>query len=201
MDFGAGLLGGFLSSMPLGPINLIVIDLVAQRRIEKLVWFLLGAILADALVAAASLFGLIYVDLSPRVALALGALCAAILLAYAVASWQSSQGAAQPTPRAPIAIAGLGFSLCLFNPLFPLFWVSFVASYEELFASSRVFPPAFLSGLVIGDALWFLLIGSLAGWLLRERGDRFLMQLRKGTSLGILGCGLYLVVEVLKRAL
>jgi threonine/homoserine/homoserine lactone efflux protein len=203
MSFGAGLVGGVLSSMPFGPINLILVDLVSRRHFARLLVFLAGVILGDTLVAAASLWGLVRVDPDPRVALALGAGCAAILFVYAVSSWRSSSlRVGVPSPPASILrSAALGFSFCFFNPLFALFWMSFIAGYRELFEVEAMSAPGFLSGLVVGDALWFGAVGAVATAMVRNKGERFLVRLRQATSLGILGCSFLLMVAVVKRAL
>jgi len=202
MTFAAGFVGGVLSSMPFGPINLILVDLVSRRHHAKLLAFLAGVILGDTLVAAACLWGLVRADPYPHVALALGAGCAAILFVYAVSSWQTTPRVGVPSEPASIArSAALGFSFCFFNPLFALFWLSFIAGYRELFEVEAVPAPAFLSGLVVGDVLWFAAVGAVALAVVRNRGERFLLRLRKATSVGILGCALVLMAAVVKRAL
>lgn len=202
MTFAAGFVGGVLSSMPFGPINLILVDLVSRRHFAKLFAFLAGVIVGDTLVAAACLWGLVRVDPDPHVALALGAGCAAILFVYAVSSWRSSPRVSVPSEPASIArSAALGFSFCFFNPLFALFWLSFIAGYRELFEVEAVPAPAFLSGLVVGDVIWFAAVGAVALAVVRNRGERFLVRLRKATSVGILGCALVLMAAVVKRAL
>jgi threonine/homoserine/homoserine lactone efflux protein len=202
MTFAAGFVGGVLSSMPFGPINLILVDLVSRRHFAKLLAFLAGVILGDALVAAACLWGLVRVDPDPHVALALGAGCAAILLVYAVSSWRTTPRIGGPSEPASIArSAALGFSFCFFNPLFALFWLSFIAGYRELFEVEAVPAPAFLSGLVVGDVVWFTAVGAVALAVVRNRGERFLLRLRRATSVGILGCALVLMAAVVKRAL
>ena len=202
MTFAAGFVGGVLSSMPFGPINLILVDLVSRRHHAKLLAFLAGVILGDTLVAAACLWGLVRIDPDPHVALALGGGCAAILFVYAVSSWRSSPQIGVPTEPASIArSAALGFSFCFFNPLFALFWLSFIAGYRELFEVEAVPAPAFLSGLVIGDVVWFAAVGAVALAVVRNRGERFLVRLRKATSVGILGCAIFLLAAVVKRAL
>jgi threonine/homoserine/homoserine lactone efflux protein len=203
MSFGAGLVGGMLSSMPFGPINLILVDLVSRRHFARVLAFLAGVILGDGLVAAASLWGLVRVDPDPWVALVLGGGCAAILFVYAVASWRSSSSrVGVPSPPASILqSAALGFSFCFFNPLFALFWVSFIAGYRELFDVDVISAPAFVSGMVIGDLVWFAVVGAGAMAVMRNRGETFLIRLRQATSLGILGCSFLLMVAVVKRAL
>ena len=203
MTFAAGFVGGVLSSMPFGPINLILVDLVSRRHFAKLFAFLAGVIVGDTLVAAACLWGLVRVDPDPHVALALGAGCAAILLVYAVWSWRTTTPrTGVPSEPASIArSAALGFSFCFFNPLFALFWLSFIAGYRELFEVEAVPAPAFLSGLVVGDVVWFAAVGAVALAVVRNRGERFLVRLRKATSVGILGCALVLIAAVVKRAL
>ena len=107
-------------------------------------------------------------------------------------------------PSEPASIArsaALGFSFCFFNPLFALFWLSFIAGYRELFEVEAVPAPAFLSGLVIGDVVWFAAVGAVALAVVRNRGERFLVRLRKATSVGILGCAIFLMAAVVKRAL
>jgi threonine/homoserine/homoserine lactone efflux protein len=185
MTFAAGFVGGVLSSMPFGPINLILVDLVSRRHFAKLLAFLAGVIVGDTLVA-----------------LAFGAGCAAILFVYALSSWRSSPRIGVPSEPASIArSAALGFSFCFFNPLFALFWLSFMAGYRELFELEAVPAPAFLSGLVLGDAVWFAAVGAVALAVVRNRGERFLIRLRKATSVGILGCAFALMAAVVKRAL
>jgi threonine/homoserine/homoserine lactone efflux protein len=202
MTFAAGFVGGVLSSMPFGPINLILVDLISRRHFAKLVAFLAGVILGDTLVAAACLWGLVRVDPDPHVALALGAGCAAILFVYAVSSWRSTPRVGMSSEPASIArSAALGFSFCFFNPLFALFWLSFIAGYRELFEVEAVPAPAFLSGLVVGDVVWFAAVGAVALAVVRNRGERFLVRLRRATSVGILGCALVLMAAVVKRAL
>jgi threonine/homoserine/homoserine lactone efflux protein len=202
MSFGAGLVGGVLSSMPFGPINLILVDLVSRRHFARLLAFLAGVILGDGLVAAASLWGLVRVDPDGWVALALGGACATILFVYAVSSWRNSPRAdVRSAPASVLRSAALGFSFCFFNPLFALFWVSFIAGYRELFEVDAISAPAFVSGMVIGDLLWFAVVGAGAMAVMRNRGETFLIRLRQATSLGILGCSFLLMAAVVKRAL
>lgn len=199
MDFGAGLGGGFLSSMPLGPINLIVIDLVSRRVTRALLVFLLGVIAADASVATVTWWGVQALAPEPRVALALAGACALVLMVYAASSWRSSAHPIERPAGPPWRMGAVGFSLCVLNPLIAVFWVTYAASYAELFAREHVLAPAFVAGIVLGDVLWFGLIAWLATHMMRNRGPVFLVRLRKATALGIFGCALYLLMEVGKR--
>jgi threonine/homoserine/homoserine lactone efflux protein len=201
MDFAAGLVGGFLSSTPLGPINLIVIDLVARRLTYTLLIFLLGVLVADAGIATASLWGLRSLAPEPHIALALAGVCAVVLMIYAVSSWRSSAHAVERPAGPPWRMGAVGFSLCLLNPLFALFWVTYVAGYAELFAREKVFALAFAMGIVFGDVLWFGLLAKLAGRVMQGRSTVFLTRLRRATALGVFGCALYLLMEVGRRAL
>ena len=79
--------------------------------------------------------------------------------------------------------------------------MSFIAGYRELFEVDAVPAPAFLSGLVIGDLLWFATVGMVATAATRNTGESSLVRLRQATSLGILGCSFLLIAAVVKRAL
>ncbi len=203
MDFFAGLFGGLSSSMPIGPINLILLDM-ASRRSPAAPAFVFGVCLADGLLAGLTLWGSLHIILKPSIALALGAVCAGLLLIYGVLSWR-----AKPTTdvaktshatkvMAPAAL--LGFGLCIFNPLFTLFWFSYILGYKEMFAISSVGIPGFVSGLVTGDLIWFTVIGFIAIRYISQKGPSVLNRLRRGTSIVVLLFSAYLFSVVLFRA-
>ena len=121
MDFFAGLLGGLSSSMPIGPINLMLLDMASRRSVAAPA-FVLGVCLADGLLASLTLWGSLYILLEPNVALILGLICASLMFIYGVMSWQAKPAA--NTPQAPtvmVSTAMLGFGICILNPLFAVF--------------------------------------------------------------------------------
>lgn len=184
MDFLAGALGGLFSSMPIGPINLIALDLVARGRARALAAFLAGVIGADLILAALSLWGFSLFDLSERGARALGAVSALILVFYAVSSWRSSSNPSDGPSRARASFA-TGFLFCLLNPLFLLFWVSYVGAFAER-AGAQALPETFLPGVLAGDLLWFGGFAWVATRLVRGRGPEIHARIRRFSSAGIM---------------
>jgi len=200
MDFFAGLLGGLSSSMPIGPINLMLLDMASRRSVAAPA-FVLGVCLADSLLASLTLWGSLYILLEPNVALILGLICASLMFIYGVMSWQTKPAA--NTPQAPtvmVSTAMLGFGLCILNPLFAVFWLSYIVSYKEVFAVSSVGIPGFVSGLVIGDLIWFSVIAFIAIRYISQRNLHVLNRLRRATSIGILLFSAYLFSVVLRHA-
>ena len=53
----AGMVGGVCSSAPLGIINLWITDAVLTKNEQKVIWFVFGVILADAVHAAMASWG------------------------------------------------------------------------------------------------------------------------------------------------
>ena len=200
MDFFAGLLGGLSSSMPIGPINLMLLDMASRRSVAAPA-FVLGVCLADSLLASLTLWGSLYILLEPNVALILGLICASLMFIYGVMSWQTKPAA--NTPQAPtvmVSTAMLGFGLCILNPLFAVFWLSYIVSYKEVFAVSSVGIPGFVSGLVIGDLIWFSVIAFIAIRYISQRNLHVLNRLRRAISIGILLFSAYLFSVVLRHA-
>ena len=200
MDFFAGLFGGLSSSMPIGPINLILLEMASRRSLAAFA-FVFGVILADGLLAGLSLWGSIHLLLKPSVALALGAACASLMLIYGVLSWKAKPAASVPkvsTVMAPAAV--LGFGLCVLNPLFTVFWVSYILGYKEMFTIYSIGIPGFVGGLVTGDLIWFTVIGFIAIRFLSERSPLILSRLRRATSVIILLFAAYLFSVVVSRA-
>ena len=136
--------------------------------------------------------------------LALGAVCASLLLIYGVLSWRAMPATDLPKAShaskvmAPAAL--LGFGLCIFNPLFTLFWFSYILGYKEMFAISSVGIPGFVSGLVTGDLIWFTVIGFIAIRYLSQRSPSVLNRLRRGTSIMVILFSAYLFSVVISRA-
>jgi threonine/homoserine/homoserine lactone efflux protein len=199
MGFLAGLVGGVSSSMPIGPINLILIGM-ASRPNRAMVAFVFGVCLADGTLAALSTWGSLHILLAPGVATALGAVCASLMLAYGAMSWRAKPPAGTPRDATGmLRAAGLGFALCILNPLFSLFWISYIMGFREAFAMTSIGIPGFVGGVVAGDLIWFTAVALVAARLLSRRGPRFLDRMRRVTSVIILLFSGYLFSVVLFR--
>lgn len=181
-----GLVFGFLSSTPIGPINLSIMHEARQGRRRSLLLFTGGVVLADLLVAGLAFFGLVQAHLSTEMLRLISLVGGLVFLFLALWSWKKSE-----EPHAENQIPQLkwkfftGFLFCGLNPGFFLFWIyasSFVLA-GTLASTKTNFAVAFLSGILIGDLLWFSLFSVLAfrsRRILSERRWRQLSALLMG---------------------
>lgn len=170
--FAQSLLIGLSIAAPVGPIGLLVIQRTLQRGTAAGLATGLGAAAADALYGAVGAFGVASVIDAlngARVPLALGG--GAFLLWLAWRIWHSA-------PAGTAAQAGSGegllqcfagtFVLTLSNPA-TIF--SFIAVFGTLGARLSVASPwTMIAGVLIGSALWWLLLSAAVGRL-RSRFD------------------------------
>lgn len=159
--FFLGLLLGLVSSLPLGPINLNVLRLLQSGQRFAAVAFVLGVVLADVGVAALALLGLVSVHLPPDTLRVISAVGGAVFVIFGFWSLVRPQGVSAPAASSTVSFVS-GVLFCGLNPGFYLFWV-----YAATFAAASVVSPltgaAFLLGVFVGDACWFVLFTKLVG--------------------------------------
>ncbi len=170
--FAQSLLIGFSIAAPVGPIGLLTIQRTLNQGAAAGLATGLGAAVADAAYGAVGAFGvtvLIEMLSTARLPLALGG--AAFLLWLAWSIWR-----APPAARAAPVSAGKDllrcfagtFVLTLSNPATIL---SFIAVFGALAGRVHVASPwTMVFGVLIGSALWWLLLATVVGRL-RERFD------------------------------
>jgi threonine/homoserine/homoserine lactone efflux protein len=170
--FAQSLLIGLSIAAPVGPIGLLVIQRTLQRGGLVGLATGLGAAVADALYGAIGAFGVASVIDAlngARLPLALGG--GAFLLWLAWRIWHAA-----PADRAAQAGSGNGllqcfagtFVLTLSNPA-TIF--SFIAVFGTLGARMAVSSPwTMIAGVLLGSALWWLLLSVIVGQL-RTRFD------------------------------
>lgn len=170
--FGALSLGvalAFVSSMPLGPINLHLLRTSIQGQGRRSAAFVCGVVGADLLIAALAVGGLRAADLPPPVLRSIGAAGGLLLLGYAAIGLQRSWRRTSPSPPAEPTRLHLsssvlmGVAFCGLNPGFYLFWgygASLLA--PMLPAHGAMAAVSYLVGVLAGDLLWFLLLLALA---------------------------------------
>lgn len=170
--FAQSLLIGFSIAAPVGPIGLLTIQRTLQLGSAAGLATGLGAAVADAVYGAVGAFGvsaLIEALTAARVPLALGGGAFLLWLAWRIARAPvAEQAAAAPGGRDLLRCFAGTFVLTLSNPA-TIF--SFIAVFGAMAGRSAVSSPwTMIAGVLIGSALWWLLLSTLVGRL-RERFD------------------------------
>jgi threonine/homoserine/homoserine lactone efflux protein len=198
--FAQSLLIGLSIAAPVGPIGLLVIQRTLQRGSVVGLATGLGAALADALYGAVGAFGVSWIIdalVGARVPLALGG--GAFLLWLAWRTWR-----APPADKAAQAGTGAGllqcfagtFVLTLSNPA-TIF--SFIAVFGTLGAHLAVSSPwTMVAGVLLGSALWWLLLSAAVGRLRSRFDARAQAWVNRGSALLLAGFALWQVLALLR---
>ena len=152
-SFIQGILMGLGVSVPIGPVNVLIMS-YALRSYTKALCLGLGAMSADMLYLALSAFGISQLAKIPIVFTCISVFGAAFLLYIALGIYRQAKRSVhlQSVERGShVAIFGKGFLLNIFNPYVIMFWLSVSASIgRERFGLA-------LAGLVCGILSWITL--------------------------------------------
>ena len=195
----SGAICGFFSSSPPGPINLLVADSVIGTRSLHRNAFIIGVIIAELLLAGIAFWGYHRFFQTPafqRWAPLIGGI---FVMGLGIAGLFSQRpkgeegaGAGGYSGRKKGGDFLQGLFLCGSNPAFLLYWIYVMSalSYVGLSTGVPMKSIYLLSGIALGNALWFkLFIGSLKRGADRLKGS-FLPWLRKGISFALIALGL-----------
>jgi threonine/homoserine/homoserine lactone efflux protein len=197
-----GVVSGFSSSAPLGPINFWITDSVISRKDQAVRWFITGVILADLGHALAASWGYsLLLGQSPWGSILhwFGGL---LLLTIGLKSIRSSFTQPPLVPdTGPKAIHAastrfrqflLGFLMCAINPAFLVFWVTVLDLMHVRLGINltKAQIGIFLTSLSLGDLLWFFLLVRLS-----QRGrdlatPKTIYLIRRAIALSFIALGL-----------
>ena len=152
-SFIQGILLGLGVSVPIGPVNVLIMS-YALRSYTKALCLGLGAMSADMLYLALSAFGISQLAKIPIVFACISVFGAAFLLYIALGIYRQAKRSVQLQSvelGSHVAVFGKGFLLNIFNPYVIMFWLSVSASIgRERFGLA-------LAGLVCGILSWITL--------------------------------------------
>lgn len=202
----AGMIGGLLSSAPIGPINLWVADATLRSQHRTLAAFLTGVILSDLGYAALATWGHHALVQDAGLAGLLSLLTGGVLIVVGAIMIRRAGAEQRPLSSRPVAFTParhflLGIIMMGSNPAFLLFWV-FVADFIALqiggpIRSGLLIP--FLAGVIIGDALWFAFLTDVVGsgsLLLRAAARR---RLEGVLAMAFMAAGIYSIARGLSQ--
>ena len=170
--FAQSLLIGFSIAAPVGPIGLLTIQRTLQLGPAAGLVTGLGAAAADGVYGGVGAFGvpaLVATLTTARVPLAVGGGLFLLWLAWRILRAPVAEQAAAAPGGAELLRCFAGtFMLTLSNPATIL---SFIAVFGALAGRTTVSSPwTMIAGVLLGSALWWLLLSALVGRL-RERFD------------------------------
>lgn len=164
----AGLLGGLASSAPFGVINLWVSDAVLSKSEHKILWFLVGVILADIVHAAMASWGYHLILQESGFDRWVGILGGAFIVVMGILGLRKPKELNIPAPpQKKLKKANeffLGIMMCGLNPGFLVFWMFVIDQLEKklgvgLDGTNLI---SFIVGILIGDLIWFSFVILLA---------------------------------------
>lgn len=191
--FLQSLLIGLSIAAPVGPIGLLVIQRTLQRGAAVGLATGLGAAVADAAYGAVGAFGvgaLMRVLAGARVPLALGG--GAFLLWLAWRTWQAAPAAQAAAPRDGRGLLAAFAGTCLLTLSNPATVFSFVAVFGALAAQGAPSSPwLMVLGVLLGSALWWLLLSAGVGSLRSRFDARAQRWVNRGSALLLAGFALW----------
>jgi threonine/homoserine/homoserine lactone efflux protein len=195
-------IGGIVSSAPIGPINLWVADAALRGEERGLAGFISGVVLCDVAYAALAAWGYHAFAQDARIALLLSLLAGGVLIALGVVLYARAGAARRSTrsdypPVQPARQFMLGVVLMGANPAFLMFWVFAVDLLVRTtgIAMECGLLALFLAGVVAGDAAWFAgltrAVRSGSGLL----GSVALRRLQKALAFAFVAAGTYAIAR------
>jgi threonine/homoserine/homoserine lactone efflux protein len=191
--FAQSLLIGLSIAAPVGPIGLLVIQRTLQRGSLVGLATGLGAAAADALYGALGAFGVASVIdalVGARVPLALGG--GVFLLWLAWRTWHAA-----PAAQAARAGAGSGLAQCFAGTFVltlsnPATIFSFIAVFGTLGSRMAASSPwTMIAGVLVGSALWWLLLSAAVGRLRTRFDARAQAWVNRASALLLAGFALW----------
>lgn len=166
---GSGLALGVVTGMPLGVINLAIVDAAARGRARFARGLAFGGGVADAVHAALALLGVSQLVVArPGVVMVLAIIATLAIVAYAALVWRAPRAhadvAARPDRIAAGALTGIGLTLP--NPAALGAWIAVAGALWPAATMAEV--AAFALGVGVGSAAWFTLLGRLVARIPRD---------------------------------
>lgn len=167
-----GLALGVLTGMPLGVVNVAIVDAAIAGRRQLAAGIAIGGAIADTVHAALAFGGVgRLVTGRPEVVRVLAIAAGALIVGYAIAAWRRREHPRATIDDSRIARGiGAGVALTLPNPAALAAWVAVAAVAWP--GASLAEAGALAGGVGVGSAAWFTLLGR---WVGRARPDHRLL--------------------------
>lgn len=198
--FGQSLLIGLSIAAPVGQIGVLAIQrTLAFGRAAGLATGL-GAALADALYGAIGAFGVtVLIDwlVGHRQAFAIGGSGVLLVMAWRIARQPPARRNDTAEARAPLGRLFAGtFVLTLSNPTTIL---SFIAVFGAIAGrTAHASPWAMVAGVLVGSALWWLLLSAAVARLRSRFDERWQRRVNRASALLLAGFAVWQITQGLR---
>ena len=209
-----GFVSGFLLSVPVGPVNLTIINEGARRGFKWAVLIGLGASVMDVIYCTIAFTGFSSFFGSPIVKTSMEVFSFAFMLFLGV-KFLSAKTVIAPTQLGaaasrieqrideklhPHSAFMIGFARVLGNVGVLLFWIvaaAYFMSHEAYFTSYEwvedtiTAKAAFIAGVALGANLWFCALSYGVAHKRRQFSEQTLLRMERFSGICLLGIGLY----------
>lgn len=165
---GLGLALGAITGVPLGIVNVAIVDAALARARGHALGLGLGGATADTVHAALAFLGVgRIVTAHPEWLRVLAVVAAIVMLGYAAFAWRKHHVTKEDVSGGSVAKGfASGLALTLPNPGALAGWAAIAAAVWP--AATTQDAIAFALGVGIGSAVWFTLLGRLVGRIRRD---------------------------------
>lgn len=200
----AGLVAGFVESMPIGPINLTILNEGARRGFKWAMLIGLGAATMDVVYSSLSFAGFSALFEIPAVktAIAGASLVLVLYLGFKflfLHSIPASKTAERVEERLhPHSAFATGFVRVLGNPGVLLLWITIMGAFTSHEWVRPAWPDrvACITGVGMGASLWFLLLSYLVSLKHRQFSPDTLIKISKYSGIFLLGLGVFIALRI-----
>lgn len=207
MFFLIGAAAGAITGIPIGPVNVAVIDAAYRHTFRRAIGVGLGGALADGAYSALGLLGVKPIlDANPGIPPVLYLLSGAVLLVYGYLTARS-QPVSPAMPNEPHASESvmmkaelqlgfkIGVALILLNPAAITVWVVMMANLIPAATISGGIACAL--GVMVGSFAWFALVAYLTQKGKSVLGDKA-AWIPRAVGIGLMGYSLYLLFKAVR---
>jgi len=205
LAWAVGLISGFLVSMPVGPINVTIINEGARRGFRWALMIGFGAVAMETIYCAVGFAGFA-TFFDSRLIKATMELVSFLLMSVLGFKYLTSHSVVTHTRGAdameeklhPHSAFMTGFVRVLGNPAVLLLWVTLASAYSShnWVAEDWTSRGIFISGVCTGAALWFILLSYAVSLKHREFSTTTLVRMAQVSGAFLLAVALILGVRI-----
>ncbi|CAN5864596.1 hypothetical protein BH11MYX2_BH11MYX2_25770 [soil metagenome] len=161
IGFAAGALIGAASGMPLGVVNVAIVDAALAKESRYALGLGIGGALADTVHASLAFLGLArLITARPELERIFAVAAAVVIVVFAITSWRRHRERSMRTYARPTIARGVtsGLAITLPNPGALAAWVAIASLIPAASTTSAI---ATAVGVGLGSSTWFIFLGKL----------------------------------------